>query len=73
MQSFFLKPVVVSLLCLGRSSNVNKQRAITQKLGNAELRFLCTALLLNEINIPAEFLFYISCSFGVMFQTMLKV
>ena len=33
----------------------NKQRAITQKLSKQELRFMCTALPLNEINPTTKF------------------
>jgi hypothetical protein len=33
----------------------NKQRAITQKLGSAEYRFLCTTIFLNEIYHPMKF------------------
>jgi hypothetical protein len=33
----------------------NKQRAITLKIRNAAYRFLCTALLLNEIYHPMKF------------------
>ena len=33
----------------------NKQRAITQKLSKRELRFMCTALRLDEIYLPMKF------------------
>ena len=33
----------------------NKQRAITQKLSKQELRFMCTALPLDEIYLPTKF------------------
>ena len=33
----------------------NKQRAITRKLIKQELRFMCTALLLDEIYPPTKF------------------
>ena len=46
-----------------------KKKAITSKLGKAELRFLCTALLLNEIYLPTKFLVETSCSFRVMSWT----
>ena len=49
--------------------SVKKQRAITPKLGKAELRFLCNALLLNQMNITTKFLVDISCSFRVMSRT----
>jgi hypothetical protein len=51
LQSFLLISLVVLLLCPGQISNCkNEQRAITPKLGNVELWFCCTALLLNEIS-----------------------
>ena len=69
VQSFLLIPLKVLELCPRQSSNnKNKQRAITPKLGNAEL-FLCTALLHNEIYLPTKFLVETSCSFKVMSQT----
>jgi len=45
----------------------HEQRAITPKPGIAVLRWLCTALLLNEIYLPTEFLVDSSCNFRVMF------
>jgi hypothetical protein len=36
----------------------NKQRAITQKIRNAEQQFLCTALLINKIYHPMKFQVY---------------
>ena len=33
----------------------NKQRAITQNLGKQKLRFMCTALPLDEIYPPTKF------------------
>jgi hypothetical protein len=48
LQSFMLLPHIVLESCPGQSSKCkNKQRAIIQKLGKAELQFLCTAYLLN--------------------------
>jgi hypothetical protein len=47
---------IVLELCPGQSSkSTNKQRAIIQAIGKAELRFLCTAHLLNEIYLPTKF------------------
>jgi hypothetical protein len=46
----------------------NKQRAIIQKLGKAELLFLCTAHLLNEIHLPTKG-HVDTCCFKVMSQT----
>ena len=57
-------------LCSGQSSKYkNEKRAKTPKLGKAELQFLSTALLLNEINIALKFLVEISCSFRIMSWT----
>ena len=36
----------------------NKQRAMTQKLSKQELRFMCTALPLDEIYPPTKFHLY---------------
>jgi hypothetical protein len=44
--------LVVSELCPGQCSKC--KRAITPKLGNAELRFLCTAHLPNENYLPIQ-------------------
>jgi len=51
----------------------NKQRAKTNKIGKTELRCLCIAPLLNEIELPTGFLVDILYSFRVMFRTMFKV
>jgi hypothetical protein len=49
----------------GQKSNCkNERREITKKLGNADIRFFCTALLLNEKLLPTNFLvdpFYVLC------------
>ena len=58
LQSFLLIPVVVSELCSRQNSKCQvEQIAITPKLGKANLRFLITALLLNEIylHVPTKF------------------
>jgi hypothetical protein len=58
LQSYMLISLISYTLefCPGQSSKCkNKQRAIIQKLGTAELRFLCTANLLNEIYLSAKF------------------
>ena len=46
-----------------------EQRAITQKLSHAELQFLCTALLLDDIYPPMKFHDNISYTLGVMLRT----
>jgi hypothetical protein len=58
----------------GQSSKCkNKERAITPKLGKAELQFLCTALLSNEMYLPTKFHVDIFYSFRVMSRTKFKV
>jgi hypothetical protein len=51
----------------------NKQRAIIQNLGKAELRFMCNALLLNEIYLPTKCHVDTSYTFRVMSRTNFKV
>jgi hypothetical protein len=49
-----ITPIVLEL-CPGQTSKCkNKQRAIIQVLDKADLRFLCTAHLLNEIYLPTK-------------------
>ena len=50
----------------------NKQRAITQKLGRQELRFMSTALPLHEIYPPTKFHNHSKYSSGDMHQTKFK-
>ena len=50
----------------------NQQRAITQKLSKQELRFMCTALHLDEIYLPTKFHNHSKYSFGDMHQTKFK-
>ena len=50
----------------------NKQRAITQKLSKKELRFLSTALPLDEIYPPTKFHNHSLYSFGDMLWTKFK-
>ena len=49
-----------------------KKRAITQNLGKQELRFMCTALPLDEIYPPTKFPNHSSYSFGDMHRTKVK-
>ena len=57
LQSFLFIPLVVLELCHRLSLNCKiEQWAMTPKLGMVELRFLCTALLLNEIYLPTKIL-----------------
>ena len=50
----------------------NKQRAITQKSSKQELRFMCTALPLDEIYPPTKFHNHSKYSFGDMHRTKVK-
>ena len=50
----------------------NKQRSITQKLSKQELRFMCTALPLDEIYPPTKFNNHGKYSLGDMYRTILK-
>jgi hypothetical protein len=73
-QRFILIALSVLELCPGQSSKcTNKHRAIIQKLGKAELRFLCTTHLLNEIYLPTKFHVDTSYSFRVMSWSKFKV
>ena len=49
-----------------------KQRAITQRLSKQELRFMCTALPLDEIYPPTKFHNHSKYSFGDMHWTKVK-
>ena len=49
-----------------------KKRAITQNLGKQELRFMCTALPLDEIYPPTKFHNHSFYSLGDMHQTKFK-
>ena len=49
-----------------------KQRAITQRLSKQELRFMCTALPLDEIYPPTKFYNHSNYSFGDMHRTKVK-
>ena len=48
------------------------QRAITQRLGKQKLRFMCTALSLDEIYPPTKFHNHSKYSFGDMHRTKVK-
>ena len=50
----------------------NKQKAITKKLSKQELRFMCTALPLDEIYPPTKFHNHSQHSFGDMHRTKIK-
>ena len=50
----------------------NKQRTITQKLSKQELRFMCTALPLDEIYPPIKFHNHSYYSFGDMHRKKVK-
>ena len=48
------------------------QRAITQRLSKQELRFMCTAIPLDEIFPPTKFYNHSNYSFGDMHRTKVK-
>ena len=74
LQNLKLISLLVPELCPGQSSKCkNEQRAITPKLGNAELQFFCIALIFNEIYLPTKCLVDITCNFRVMSWTKFKV
>jgi hypothetical protein len=50
----------------------NKQRAITQKIRNAEYRFLCTAVSLIEVYHPMKFQVDSFYTLGEMAWTKIK-
>jgi len=52
--------------------NENEQRAITPKVWSFKLRFLCTALVLNEIYLPMKFHVDALHRFKVMLRTKFK-
>ena len=56
-------------LWIGHKKNVNIQRAITPKVGNPELRFLCSAHRLFVFNVCVKFHVNMSSGFKVMEQT----
>jgi hypothetical protein len=66
-QSFLLITPIVSEIYLGHCSKC--KRTITPKLGRNELRFFCTALLLNKIYLLIKIFLDNSCSFRVMSRT----
>jgi hypothetical protein len=54
LHSFMLIPLIVLELCPGQSTKCkNKQRAIIQRLGKAELLFLCTVHSIRSINLQS--------------------
>ena len=50
----------------------NKQRAIIKKISKQKLRFMCTALNLDEIYPPTKFHNHRKYSFGDMLRTKLQ-
>ena len=59
-------------ICSRQKSRMNKKRAKTQNLGKQELRFMCTALPLDEIYPPTIFHNHSLYSLGDMHRTKLK-
>ena len=56
----------------GKNQELIKKRAITQNLGKQKLRFMCTALPLDEIYPPTKFHNHSNYSFGDMHRTKVK-
>ena len=46
---------IVLEICSRQNSSMKKKRAITKKLSKQELRFICTALPVDEIYTPTKF------------------
>jgi len=61
--------ITFSVIIRTKFKNENKQRAITPKVWSFKLWFLCTALLLNEINLPKKFHVDALHSSNVMLRT----
>ena len=51
----FIASIVLEIIHRTKFKYENKQRAITQKLSKQKLRFMCTALPLDEIYSPTKF------------------
>ena len=54
-QNFITIACIVLEICTGQNLSIKNQRAITQRLSKQELRFMCTALPLDEIYPPTKF------------------
>ena len=55
-----------------KNQELIKKRAISQNLGKQKLRFMCTALPLDEIYPPTKFHNHSNYSFGDMHRTKVK-
>ena len=73
-QNFITIACIVLEICTGQNLSMKKkiQRAITQRLREQELRFMCTALNLDEIYPPTKFHNHSKYSFGDMLWTKVK-
>ena len=73
-QNFITIVSTVLEICSGQNPSMKKktQRAITQKLSNQELQFMCTALPLDVFHPPTKFHNPSYYSFGDMFWTKFK-
>ena len=77
-QNFITIAFIVLEICIRQNLGMKKkkkkkkQRAITQKLSKQELRFMCTALPLDEIYPPKKFHNHSNYSFGDMHWTKVK-
>ena len=73
-QNFITIAFIVLEICTRQNLSMKKknQRAITQRLSKQELRFMCTALPLDEIYPLTKFHNHSNYSFGDMHQTKVK-
>jgi hypothetical protein len=73
IQSVLFISMIILALCPDNVQCQNEQRAINPKSDKAELQFLCTAHLLNEIYLPTTSLANIYCTFRTMSWRKFKV
>ena len=75
-QNFITIAFIVLEICtrqnLSMKKNKKKQKAITQGLRKQELRFMCSALHLDEIYPPTKFHNHSNYRFGDMHRTKVK-
>ena len=74
-ENFITIAFIVLEICTRQNLSMKKkkkQRAITQRLSKQELRFMCTALPLDEIYPPTKFHNHSNYSFGDMHRTKVK-
>ena len=73
-QNFITIACIGLEICTGQNLSMKKkkQRDITQRLGKQELRFMCTALPLDEMYLPTKFHNHSRHSIGDMHRTKVK-